>query len=86
MLTRVHVCVCVCVTTGVCIDCDSRQTKLAVADRNRIVTTEDETRVVEPKALQDAIDGLVAAVHNGRAFVRYVPSPPVRLFNHRAHD
>jgi phosphoacetylglucosamine mutase len=34
------------------------------------VTTEDETRVVTPAALQAAIDGLVAAVDSGRAFVR----------------
>ena len=48
----------------------SRQTKLAVADRNVIVTTEDETRVVTPAALQSAVDALVAAVDSGRAFVR----------------
>ncbi len=34
------------------------------------MTTEDETRVVEPKALQDAIDALVSTVDKGRAFVR----------------
>jgi hypothetical protein len=41
-----------------------------VADRTKIVVTEDETRVLEPRALQDAIDALVAAVDSGRAFVR----------------
>ena len=48
----------------------SRQTKLAVADRTAIVTTDDETRVVTPAALQAAVDALVAAVPSGRAFVR----------------
>ena len=51
-------------------DLPSRQTKLAVADRNRILTTEDETRVTQPVELQAAIDALVAAVPSGRAFVR----------------
>lgn len=48
----------------------SRQTKLAVADRTVIVTTDDETRVVTPVVLQNAIDELVAKVPDGRAFVR----------------
>lgn len=51
-------------------DLPSRQTKLAVADRTVIVTTEDETRVVSLPELQAAIDALVAGTPKGRAFVR----------------
>ncbi len=47
----------------------SRQTKLAVADRTRITTTEDETRVIEPATLQAAIDALVATFPSVRVKV-----------------
>lgn len=51
-------------------DVPSRQCKLAVQDRTAITTIEDESRVLQPKVLQDAIDALVSAVPRGRAFVR----------------
>jgi len=51
-------------------DLPSRQAKLPVADRSRVVTVEDESRLVAPVELQAAIDRLVAARRNGRAFVR----------------
>lgn len=51
-------------------DLPSRQTKLAVKDRRVVMTTEDETRVLQPASLQSAIDSLTSAVPNGRAFVR----------------
>lgn len=51
-------------------DLPSRQAKLAVKDRTAITTVPDETRVVSPAALQEALDSLVAAVPSGRAFVR----------------
>jgi phosphoacetylglucosamine mutase len=68
-LMLLHTCYCEPHPTTTLPAC-SRQTKLAVADRNVIVTTEDETRVVTPAALQSAVDALVAAVDSGRAFVR----------------
>ncbi len=51
-------------------DLPSRQAKLAVADRAVVATVEDESRCTSPRALQDAIDALVAATPRGRAFVR----------------
>lgn len=53
-------------------DLPSRQTKVRVADRLALTTTPDESRLVEPAALQAAIDAAVAEVDasNGRAFVR----------------
>ena len=51
-------------------DLPSRQTKLQVADRTVVIVTEDESQVIEPKSLQDAIDGLTAKYTSGRAFVR----------------
>lgn len=55
---------------GIYADLPSRQKKLAVKDRTIIRTTDDETRVLEPAALQAAIDAAVAPVPSGRAFVR----------------
>ena len=51
-------------------DLPSRQTKLAVADRAVVVTTDDETRVTAPAALQPELDALAARFGNGRCFVR----------------
>lgn len=51
-------------------DLPSRQLKVTVADRAAIVTTDAETRVSQPAGLQAAIDAAVAAVPNGRSFVR----------------
>lgn len=55
---------------GVYADLPSRQSKMAVPDRSAVVTTPDETRVVSPAPLQDAIDAAAARVPSGRAFVR----------------
>lgn len=51
-------------------DLPSRQTKRVVPDRTKFVTVPDETRLVEPAAVQAAIDDLVSKVDKGRAFVR----------------
>jgi phosphoacetylglucosamine mutase len=51
-------------------DLPSRQAKLAVRDRTAVTVTADETRVVAPSPLQDAVDALVAAAPKGRAFIR----------------
>ena len=51
-------------------DLPSRQTKLAVADRTAVTVTADETRTIEPAALQPELDALAAAYPNGRCFVR----------------
>ena len=55
---------------GMYADLPSRQSKLPVADRGALTTTDDETRLVAPAALQSALDGLMAAVPQGRCFVR----------------
>ncbi|GBG33793.1 Phosphoacetylglucosamine mutase [Hondaea fermentalgiana] len=51
-------------------DLPSRQLKCQVADRTAIKTSDDESRVLEPASLQDAIDSLVAQYKSGRAFAR----------------
>lgn len=51
-------------------DLPSRQMKLPVADKSKIVCSEDETSVLEPKALQDELTTCMAAVDCGRCFVR----------------
>lgn len=48
----------------------SRLTTLRVADRTAIETTCMDTRTTAPPGLQGAIDAAVAAVAQGRAFVR----------------
>jgi phosphoacetylglucosamine mutase len=52
-------------------DRPSAQLKLKVRDRGAVRVCADETRVLEPRALQDRIDALVArAAPAGRAFLR----------------
>ena len=51
-------------------DLPSRQMKLPVANKSSIVCSEDETSVVEPKALQEELDTCMKEVENGRCFVR----------------
>lgn len=51
-------------------DLPSRQTKVRVADRRVVVPTADETCVVQPAALRDAIAAAAGAVPCGRAFAR----------------
>ncbi len=46
-------------------DLPSRQLKVTVADRTRVRTTYDERRVVEPVQLQNEIDRLMQATHQG---------------------
>lgn len=51
-------------------DLPSRQTKLPVADRSVITTTEDETQATAPAVLQPALEQLMARFEQGRCFVR----------------
>jgi len=51
-------------------DLPSRQTKIQVEDRTIVTVTDDETKVIEPAALQTAIDEAVAKYGGGRAFAR----------------
>ncbi|RHZ22041.1 hypothetical protein DYB37_008906 [Aphanomyces astaci] len=52
-------------------DLPSRQTKVKIADRALVKTTDDETACLAPEALKDAVDALVAAAGpRARAFVR----------------
>ena len=41
-----------------------------MADRTALTVTEDETRALEPAALQEALDALAASYPQGRCFVR----------------
>ena len=50
-------------------DLPSRQLKVQVKDRTMIKTNDNETRCLEPAALQAALDGVMRKV-NGRCFVR----------------
>ena len=51
-------------------DLPSRQLKCKVKDRAAIKTSEDETKVLQPVALQNAIDAAVKKYASGRAFAR----------------
>jgi len=51
-------------------DLPSRQVKVAVADRSRVATAREETRVVRPEGMQGRIDAAVARYPRARAFVR----------------
>ncbi|CAM9771735.1 unnamed protein product [Ascophyllum nodosum] len=51
-------------------DLPSRQAKTAVADRSVIVCNVDETRALEPKGLQAALNDIMALAPSGRVFVR----------------
>ncbi len=51
-------------------DLPSRQTKLKVADRSAITTTDAERVCVTPAGLQAVVEAAAKAVDRGRAFVR----------------
>jgi len=51
-------------------DLPNRQVKVVVSDRGIFETTDAERKCVKPEGLQAAIDGTVASVERGRAFVR----------------
>eukprot|EP00962_Isochrysis_galbana_P039057 scaffold13976_cov108-Isochrysis_galbana.AAC.1 len=51
-------------------DLPSRQTKLPVADRGAVHTSEDESTALAPADLQPGLDALAAAAPRGRCFVR----------------
>ncbi|CAI5505541.1 unnamed protein product [Closterium sp. Naga37s-1] len=51
-------------------DLPSRQLKVRVAERSMFVPCGDDTRLLEPAALQATIDAALAGVAGGRAFVR----------------
>jgi len=51
-------------------DLPSRQMKLPVADRSVVQCSPDETRALEPQGLQATLDEAMAAVSQGRCFVR----------------
>ena len=44
--------------------------KCIVSDRTKFKPNDDETRLIEPKELQDEIDKAIAQVTEGKAFVR----------------
>jgi phosphoacetylglucosamine mutase len=43
---------------------------LAVPDKSLLKCSDDETYLVEPKSLQDALNVAMTSVNNGRCFVR----------------
>lgn len=51
-------------------DLPNRQSKVKVADRTVITTTEDETKALSPDGLQAAIDTVVSKYQSARSFVR----------------
>lgn len=51
-------------------DYPSKQIKVPVLDKNSIQCSEDETRVIQPCALQEKLDQAVAHTSHGRCFVR----------------
>jgi phosphoacetylglucosamine mutase len=51
-------------------DLCSRQTKVPATNKSLIVCSEDETRVVEPAALQSDLDAAMSSIPLGRCFVR----------------
>jgi hypothetical protein len=51
-------------------DLPSRQTKLLVADRGAVHTSQDEATATAPPGLQQGLDALATAAQHGRCFVR----------------
>lgn len=51
-------------------DLPSKQVKVGVPDKSAVSCSDDETRVLQPAALQLALDAAMASVRNGRCFVR----------------
>jgi phosphoacetylglucosamine mutase len=52
------------------IDLPNRLVRVVVSDRSKFKTTDQERKLVEPKGLQERIDGLQCKYKEGRAFVR----------------
>jgi phosphoacetylglucosamine mutase len=48
----------------------SRMLKVVVNDRNKFKTIFDESKLTEPKELQDDIEKIASNYENGRSFVR----------------
>lgn len=51
-------------------DLPSRQTKVPAANKSLIICSEDETRVIQPPALQHDLDEAMKSIPSGRCFVR----------------
>jgi phosphoacetylglucosamine mutase len=51
-------------------DLPNRLVRVVVSDRSKFKTTDQERKLVEPKGLQERIDGLMVKYKEGRAFVR----------------
>jgi len=51
-------------------DLPNRLVRVVVSDRTKFKTTDQERKLVEPKGLQERIDGLSCKYKEGRAFVR----------------
>jgi len=51
-------------------DLPNRLVRVVVSDRSKFKTTDQERKLVEPKGLQERIDGLMVKYMEGRAFVR----------------
>ena len=51
-------------------DLPSRQSKVSVPDKSIFVCCEDETRLLEPTAVQRALDRAAASFSDGRCFLR----------------
>lgn len=52
------------------VDLPSKMIKFPVPDKSAVVCNEDETRALEPAALQPLLDEAMAKIEFGRCFVR----------------
>ena len=48
----------------------SRNAKVCVKDKNKFIPNDNETRLIQPTAVQDEIDTLVSTINRGRCFIR----------------
>lgn len=48
----------------------SRNAKVCVKDKNKFIPNDNETRLIQPIAVQNEIDALVSQVNKGRCFIR----------------
>jgi phosphoacetylglucosamine mutase len=51
-------------------DLPNRLVRVVVSDRSKFKTTDQERKLVEPRGLQERIEGLMVKYKEGRAFVR----------------
>jgi phosphoacetylglucosamine mutase len=48
----------------------SKQVKVAVSDKSKLVCSDDETHLISPESLQNQLNNLMKSVDMGRVFIR----------------